>query len=424
MFSSLASFLVLASAFPSTAPPVPSMAAAPVATVVPAPVPAPTAARRHELGQSLVFLRIYEDSLTVRVEVTTEDLEAALAFGWDPDAVTLAQVETHLDSIRGWVEPRFELSTAAGPVSLEFQGLGSLFVEQGRFVQLNYRAVDPWTLPDAIDVYLATGFEIDDDHRNLVVIEHEWRSGTFTRPGEEGQVALILSPGNPRQTLDLTKSTLLRGFLAFIWLGVWHIWIGIDHILFLMALTLPAVLTRREGRWQPVESFREALFNIVAIVTFFTIAHSVTLSLAALGVVELSSRVVESIIAGSIAVAAFANLRPAWNVKEWAIAFVFGLFHGFGFASVLGDIGMGRENLVLSLLGFNIGVELGQVAIICVAFPVLFLLRKTPLYRWILRLGSWFLIAVALLWMFERMFDFNVPLVPLVTAPFRALMGG
>ncbi|MBT8338335.1 MAG: HupE/UreJ family protein [Gemmatimonadetes bacterium] len=275
-----------------------------------------------------------------------------------------------------------------------------------------------------MDVFLSTGFDLDDDHRNLVVVEHNWRTSTFFQEGVEGQVAMILSPGNPRQALDLTSSTVFRGFLGFIWLGVWHIWIGIDHILFLMALTLPAVLARKEGRWVPVESFREALFNIVAIVTFFTIAHSVTLSLAALGVIELSSRFVESIIAASIAVAAWANLRPTLGIKEWTIAFAFGLFHGFGFATVLGDIGMGREYLVLSLLGFNIGVELGQVAIILAAFPILFALRRTRLYDWILKLGSWFLIAVALLWFFERAFDFNVPLGPILLAPFRALMGG
>ena len=204
---------------------------------------------------------------------------------------------------------------------------------------------------------------------------------------------------------------------------MWHIWIGLDHILFLIALVLPSVLFREGGRWEPVADFRTALIKIVTIVTFFTIAHTVTLSLAALDVVRLSSRLVESVIAGSIGVAAWTNLVPKINVKEWSIAFVFGLFHGFGFASVLGDIGIGREHLVLSLLSFNIGVELGQLAVVCAIFPFLFLLRKTPLFGWILRFGSWFLIFVALLWVFERTFDFNVPLLPIATAPFTWLFG-
>jgi hypothetical protein len=406
---------------PVPAPPAlsPSISAPTVAApVAVAPLP------RHELGQSLVFLRIYDDSLLVRIEVTTEDLEAALGFGWDPDQVGLSDVQARLDSIRAWVEPRFELGTSMGPVPLTFLGLDSLFIEQARFVQLQYRFDGPWEIPAELEVFFSVGFEEDADHRNMVVIEHNWRTSTFTREGEEGSVALILSPRSPRQTLDLTSSTLFRGFIGFIWLGVWHIWIGIDHILFLLALTLPAVLTRKEGKWVPVESFRQATWNIIAIVSFFTIAHSVTLSLAALDVVRLPSRFVEAIIAGSIAIAAWANLKPNLNIREWSIAFAFGLFHGFGFASVLGDIGVGGEFLVLSLLGFNIGVELGQVAIILVAFPILFALRKLPIYHWILRLGSWFLIAVAMLWFFERAFDFNVPLVPIATAPFRWLLGG
>ena len=263
-------------------------------------------------------------------------------------------------------------------------------------------------------------FEVDDLHRNMLVIEHNWKTATFNN---EAGISLIFSPRNPRQTLDLTSSSLLRGFIGFIGLGVWHIWIGLDHILFLIALVLPSVLFREGGRWEPASDFRTALIKIVTIVTFFTIAHTVTLSLAALDVVRLSSRLVESIIAGSIAVAAWTNLVPKINVKEWSIAFVFGLFHGFGFASVLGDIGVGGEHLVLSLLSFNIGVELGQVAVICVVFPFLFFLRGTRLYGWILRFGSWFLIFVALLWVLERTFDFNVPLIPIASAPFTWLFG-
>ena len=408
--------LVLTAALPSgVTAEGPNTAAAAAAASAPTP-----SATRHELGQSYAFLRIYDDSLVVRLEITTADLGEALGFDWDPTAVTVADVEARLDSIRSYMESRFSLSNTEGVLELDLQDVDVRFLELAEFVMLTYRVDGIAGVPDLLDVEYSVVFELDDDHRNLIVMEHNWRTATF-----QGEViALILSPRNPRQTLDLTSSTLFRGFLAFVWLGVWHIWIGIDHILFLLALTLPAVLTRKEGRWQPVESFREALLNIVAIVTFFTLAHTVTLSLAALDIVRLPSRLVESIIAGSIAVAALANLRPQWTVKEWSIAFVFGLFHGFGFASVLGDIGMGQEFLTLSLLGFNVGVELGQLAIIGVAFPVLFLIRDKPIYRWVLRGGSVFLIAVATLWMFERVFDFNVPLVPLATAPFRWLMGG
>jgi HupE / UreJ protein len=239
------------------------------------------------------------------------------------------------------------------------------------------------------------------------VIEHNWKTGTFKSDAIVG----VFSPDQPSIAIDLSKSSSWRGFLAMIRQGVWHIWIGLDHILFLVALALPAVMVRTNGRWEPVGSFKKALIAIISIVSFFTLAHSVTLSLAALDVITLPSRLVESVIAGSIAVAAWANLVPKLKIREAALAFAFGLFHGFGFATVLGDLGLGREHMVLSLLGFNIGVELGQLAIISALFPVLFLLRRTVAYGWIMRGGSIALIGLALIWLYERAFDVNVQLL-------------
>ena len=385
-----------------------------VAGLRPSTVPAAVAA--HELGQSYVFFRIYDDSLAVRVEITAADVERALGFGWvDGRVPSVEEVGAVLDSLRGYVEERLHLATAEGPLPLRFVGHDVRFLEVADYVQLEYAVGGIGPIPDEIRAGFEVLFDVDRDHRNFLVIEHNWKTGTFNAE----EIALIFAPGDGVLTLDLSERSLWRGFMAFIRLGVWHIWIGIDHILFLMALVLPSVLTRRDGRWVPVESFRRALINIVTIVTMFTVAHSVTLSLAALDIVRLAPRFVESVIAASIAVAAAANLFPGLRVREAAIAFVFGLFHGFGFAYVLGDIGVGREHLVLSLFGFNVGVEIGQLVIICLVFPVLFLLRKSRLYPHLLRWGSLFLIAVAMLWVVERVFEFNVPIV----GTLRSLLG-
>lgn len=388
-------------------------ASAPAVATTALPIPIP-----HELGQSYLYLRVYDDSLVVRVEMFVGDVERVLGLGWDPEAVTLADVRAAEARAQAYIDQKLSLSAGGTELPLRFRESGLLDLDGNDFMLLTYEA-DGWTgIPDEIDVEFTPMFEVESDHRNMLVIEHNWRTATFNN---EANVSLIFSPRNSRQTLDLTSSTVLRGFIGFIWLGVWHILIGFDHILFLMALVLPAVLQRREGRWEPVPNFRRGLVKIVTIVTFFTIAHSVTLSLAALDVIRLPSRFVESVIAASIAAAALANLTPRLNVREWLIAFAFGLFHGFGFATVLGDIGMGREFLVLSLLGFNIGVEVGQVAIICLAFPILFALRREPVYRWIRILGSLFLIAVALYWFTERAFGIDIPLVP---APLQPLLDG
>ncbi|MEY3251178.1 MAG: hypothetical protein RL227_151, partial [Pseudomonadota bacterium] len=186
-----------------------------------------------------------------------------------------------------------------------------------------------------------------------------------------------------------------------------HIWIGFDHVLFLLALLLPAVGRWHQRRWQPVPRLRDAVVDVLGVVTAFTVAHSITLSLAALGLVSLPSRLVESVIAASVVLAALNNLRqprvpPRARVRI-GIAFGFGLLHGFGFASVLADLGLPSGALVLALLGFNVGVELGQIAIVAVFLPLAYALRQTGFYRTgVLRIGSLLIAALAGLWLVER----------------------
>nr|MDJ0991451.1 HupE/UreJ family protein [Desulfobacterales bacterium] len=156
--------------------------------------------------------------------------------------------------------------------------------------------------------------------------------------------------------------------------------------------------------------FRAAMIYVVKIVTLFTIAHSVTLSIAALGIFDLPSGLVEPIIAASIAFAALDIIFPIFKRRIGWVVFVFGLFHGFGFASVLADLGVLGENMALSLLGFNLGVEIGQVVIICVIFPLIYVLRQFAFYpKIIMRYGAAAMILVATFWFVERtIVDFNV----------------
>ena len=368
----------------------------------------------HAPRQAYMFLKLYSDSSLVRLELFIPDVERALALGWNVKGrPTRDQVQANLARIRAYAEAHFAVGEPNRPATAVYRAFDFRGTETGEYLLLEYVVNTP--PPERLSITLTPFFEFDDTHRNLVVVEHNWKTGTF---GNESNVSLILSPQQPTQVLDLTSSSVWRGFLALVRLGVWHIWIGIDHILFLFALVLPSVLTREGGRWRPAERFGGAFIKILTIITCFTVAHTITLSLAALGIVHVPSRLVESIIALSIAIAALHNLKPMARVNEAAIAFVFGLFHGFGFASVLGDLGLGTDHLVLSLLGFNVGVEIGQVAIIAAIFPVLFLVRRLRIYDFAFRLASVGLIAIALLWVAERSIGFNVPVVPLVKSVF------
>jgi hypothetical protein len=162
-----------------------------------------------------------------------------------------------------------------------------------------------------------------------------------------------------------------------------------------------------EQIWVGVPDFRSAFWNVFTVVTAFTVAHSITLSLAALGVVTLPSRLVESAIAASVLLVALNNLWPVVIGRRWAIAFVFGLIHGFCFASVLADLGLPQDALLLSLVAFNVGVELGQLAIVVVFLPVAYALRETRFYRLFVMVGGSVGVAlIALAWLVERAFNF------------------
>jgi hypothetical protein len=208
---------------------------------------------------------------------------------------------------------------------------------------------------------------------------------------------------------SLQAPSRLRQFVDYLREGVWHIWIGYDHILFLLALLLPAVALRERGRWQAVPAFRPAFWSVLKIVTAFTVAHSITLTLATLGVISLPSRWVESTIAASVVIAALNNVFPLFRERRWVMAFLFGLIHGFGFASVLSDLGLPQDALVIALVGFNVGVEAGQLAIVAGFLPLIYFLRETWFYRRVLLSGGSILIAfLALVWFVERAFDIKL----------------
>jgi hypothetical protein len=205
------------------------------------------------------------------------------------------------------------------------------------------------------------------------------------------------------------ETSRLAQFGQYLVEGTFHIWIGFDHVLFLLSLLLPAVLVHESRRWTGVGSFRAALTEVLWVVTAFTVAHSITLSIAALQFVELPSRLVESAIAASVVLAAANNLWPIVERRRWLVAFGFGLIHGFGFASVLTELGLPKDALLLSLLGFNVGVEVGQLVIVACFLPVAYLLRNTSLYRrGVFVGGSILTLMVALVWLAERMFNLKL----------------
>jgi hypothetical protein len=189
----------------------------------------------------------------------------------------------------------------------------------------------------------------------------------ITTPG--GQFTSILSPATPTWSEPKAPSAL-HTFTTFTAQGLWHVWIGYDHLAFLLLLILPGVL-----RPQPAA-------DLLRIITAFTVAHSITLALATTGTVHIPVRPIEVAIALSIIIAALLNLFPKAAKARLGLAFGFGLIHGFGFANALAELGTHGTRLIPTLAGFNVGVELAQISLVALVLPFLLRARNSMFYAW------------------------------------------
>lgn len=364
-----------------------------------------TKAHAHAMEQSYIFLSISDTTIDGRLEMTIEDLNNAMDLSLPLDkSVTDAQIEPHIQDIKTYFDTNISMGFRDGIVLDDFF-LHSIPAAQ--YIAINFSFKDVDTMPEYIDFTYTVLFDKDSNHLGMVIIENDWRSGVFN---DEANVALIFTPTDNQKRLDLTDATVMQGYWEMLKLGIHHILEGIDHVLFLIALLLPAVVVRAHREWEPATKFYPSFIYVVKVVTVFTLAHTITLSAATLGVLSLPSRLVEAIIAISIAIAALDILYPVFRGRIWLIVFAFGLFHGFGFASVLGEYNIPDSYLTWSLLAFNVGVEVGQVAIIFLVFPILFLLRQSALYSLLfLKAGATLLILVSLYWFIERGFEIDLP---------------
>jgi hypothetical protein len=263
-------------------------------------------------------------------------------------------------------------------------------------------------VPEALTIDYSILFDEEPSHRGFLLVEHNWATGTFAN---ENRVSLVFSPSSRQQVFDLTSTGWLRGFIALAHLGAEHMVLGLDHVFFLVALLLPVALRRERKDWQALDHLGPAIRNVVIIVTAFAAAHAVALTLAALGVLRLPEALVETVIAGSTTVAAANIFFPIFRGRVWWIIFGFSLFHGMGFAGGLMDLGAADAFPASSVVAFNLGVEIGQIIIVAVLFPLLFVVRRQEFYRRVaMPLGAAGLIVVSGVWVIERAFGVDIPM--------------
>jgi hypothetical protein len=351
----------------------------------------------HKPSDSYLALAVQDDHLTGQWDIALRDLDYAIGLDADGNGeITWGEVKAKHTEIAAYALGH--LAITADDIGCPMRVTEHLIDNHsdGAYEVLRF-AVDCLADPRALTIKYTLFFDLDPQHRGLLRLEEQGRTHTA-----------VFSPDRETWQLEGNSIALVRQFLDYFQTGVWHIWTGFDHILFLCALLLPAVL-EFHGRWQAVASFRQAFLDVIKIVTAFTIAHSITLSLAVLGFITLPSRLIESTIAASVVVAALNNLYPLVEKRLWIVAFVFGLVHGLGFANVLTDLALPKPALAVSLVSFNLGVEAGQLAIVATFLPVAYLLRRSRLYpRLVLRAGSLSIVAVASVWLIERSLNVSI----------------
>jgi hypothetical protein len=348
-------------------------------------------AQAHSLSAAHVDIRpAAHGGQEVELDLALRDLALELPLDADHDErITWSELQAVEAPLAAMLQRDFRLSSAAGPCPLRVQALRVRRYDDGSYAALQLHAACPASAGLRLDYALF--FDNDSRHRALVTVHRSGGVATLIARNEARALALPDVRGNP--------------FLAFLREGVGHILSGYDHLAFLLSLLLPAPLVLCAGAWRPASDWRAVFWPTLGLVTAFTAAHSISLSLAALGWVRPNAMLVEATIAASVALAALNNLRPLVTRRLWAVGFGFGLVHGLGFAGALLETGLPADARLAALLGFNVGVELGQLAVVAVALPVLYLLRTGRGYpNYVLRLSSIAIAALAGWWLYQRLF--------------------
>jgi hypothetical protein len=349
-------------------------------------------AHAHIASNGFLVANVSGNDVTGSMELAVRDVELAVGTDANRDGeITWGELRGGGPKLERYLAEHLSLAAQNDECKLSFQALEVNDRADGSYAWLPFTARCPVAVHQ-LTIHYTLMEGIDPSHRGLLTLT----AGQVVQTG-------VLGGATARVAFAVFSPSRWRTFAEYWRAGIWHILSGIDHLLFLLSLLLPAVLFRRGGQWQPVPEVRPAFISILKVVTAFTLAHSLTLTLAALNIVRLPSRLTESVIAASIIVAALNNIFPLVTENRARIAFAFGLLHGFGFASVLADMGLPNGARLVSLLAFNLGIESGQLAVVLAVMPLIYGFRSGAFYRRaVMPWGSAVIAAVALVWLVQR----------------------
>ena len=361
------------------------------------------AALAHKASDAYLQLWRTDSGVALRLDVALRDLDLPLDLDADGDGnLTWAEVKQAWPAVDRYALERLRLEGCE--LAVAARGLERR--TDGAYAVLHFSsACRP---PEAPRVFYTLLGEIDPTHRGLLKIE--WGDATAQLQVLDPTRPWVRPAAGPSASAGARAATEAAGPPAsFFGEGIHHIVTGYDHVLFLLCLLLPSVMRRTPTGWQPVGRLGQAVLPVAAIVTAFTVAHSITLALAALKWVSLPPSFIEPAIAATIVLAALDNLRPVFRGRRVLVTFLFGLIHGFGFAGVLGELNLPTAQFAWALLQFNLGLEFGQLLIVVCVAGALYLLRQRPRYpAWAIRGGSLAAMLVGVIWFVERTADVSL----------------
>jgi hydrogenase/urease accessory protein HupE len=363
-------------------------------------------ASAHKASTAYLHLSARDRVLEGRIELAVRDLDFAMDLDANRDGeVTWGELKAARGRVADYVRERLSVASAGVRCDLQDKDLKVVPHSDGNYAVL-YLAGSCAQAIDRLSVDYRLFFDIDALHRGLLALDlgsgqqHDIQSGLF-------------SPDTHELQFTATESGVSRVFGQYFRAGLVHVWSGLDHLLFLAGLFLPAVLRRVRSQWVAVPDMRTALKDTAFIVTAFTLAHACTLTLAATGAFTLPSRMVESAVALTVLFAGFNNLVPLVYRDLFWLSGLFGLIHGAAVASALIDLGLPGSGRVWALLAFNLGVEAAQLSLLLVVVIPAFAFRHTGFYRkYLLVPGSAAVAFVGACWFVERACGvyFGVPL--------------
>ena len=259
----------------------------------------------HTTGENYVFFDVHENRIEGLFEFNTGDLEKAFGINFDDEERWFETVEENAEQVQAYIVENFSIGANGEEWPIKFGEVDLMDIGFMQFAKYTFTMDPGGPVPQIIRIEHNMFYELGRLHRGVVGIMDNYHTGL--RHGDES-AHMVFGPSTSVQELDLTDIPSMLGARAMVPQGVLHIWIGIDHILFLLCLLLPTVLMRKDGAVVPVEKFSGVLWRVIKIVTLFTIAHSITLALAALDFIVISPRIVESVIALSIIIVGVNNI--------------------------------------------------------------------------------------------------------------------